>query len=85
MKTFKTRTQATGGNIHAPRTVKWMEMWTEDIKIAIDGSNRNQTLQIRVEANGVIYELTDSLLEMILGQVSEEYSKEFLTFNVFDK
>ena len=62
---------------------KWVEMQTDDIKIVIDGSKRNNSLSIVVEANGIRYMLTDSLLELMLGKVAEEYSNEFLTFNAY--
>ncbi|RLD50449.1 MAG: hypothetical protein DRI97_17030 [Bacteroidetes bacterium] len=85
MRLFKLRRQtAKTHRIGASTPCRWAEITTDDIKIVIDGCKTNNSLLIRVEANGVIYQLTDSLLELMLGKVAEEYSNEFLTFNVYE-
>lgn len=83
MKPFTAKYQnASEGRLTAPKAVKWVEVATDDIKIVIDGSKTSSLLRITVEANGIRYMLTDSLLEMMLGKVAEEYSTNFLAFNV---
>lgn len=84
MKLFKLRRQTHKTHrIGASTPCRWAEIVTDDIKIVIDGCKTYNTLQITVEANGIKYMLTDQLLELMLGHVAEEYSNEFLTFNVF--
>lgn len=83
MRTFKVRSQATGGSVRSSRLSKWAEIENEDIKIVIDGSKTTNQLNITVEANGVKYMLTDVLLEIILGEVAERYSAEYLNFNYY--
>ena len=86
MKLFKLRRQTHKTHrIGASTLCRWIELETDDIKIVIDGSKTDHSLRIRVEANGVIYQLTDALLELMLGKVAEEYSNEFLTFNVYQQ
>ena len=84
MKLFKLRRQTHATHrIGAKTLCRWMELETDDIRIVIDGTKTSHTLRIIVEANGVRYMLTDSLLELMLGKVAEEYSNEFLTFNAY--
>lgn len=86
MKLFKLRRQTHKTHrIGASTLCRWAEISTDDMKIVIDGSKTEHSLRIRVEANGVIYQLTDSLLELMLGKVAEEYSNDFLTFNVYQR
>jgi methylmalonyl-CoA mutase N-terminal domain/subunit len=59
-----------------------VELETDDIRIVIDGVKTDKLI-IRVEANGVIYRLTDDLLELILGQVAEQFSNDYLNFHVY--
>ena len=86
MKLFKLRrqTQATH-RIGASTLCRWAEITTDDIRIVIEGSNQANSLGIIVEANGVRYMLTDSLLELMLGKVAEEFSNDYLNFNVFEQ
>ena len=83
MKTFSVRTQATGGSVRSPKLSKWVTIVNDDITITIDGSQTHNSLSVTIDANGVRYMLTDVLLEIILGRVAEEYSDEFLNFNVY--
>lgn len=83
MKTFKVRTQAAGGSVRSAKLSKWAEVKNSDISIVIDGCHRANSLQIIVDANGVRYTLTDVLLEVMLGRCAEEFSNEFMNFNVY--
>jgi len=76
MKTFKIKWHSAKRHteISNPRPVKWAEVRSEDIRIAVDGTQTNNTLLIVVEANGIKYMLTDVLLEVMLGQVAEQFS-----------
>ena len=85
MKTFKVRTQATGGSLRSPRLSKWAEIKSDDIRIVFDGSNRTETIGIRIEANGIIYHLNDMLLETMLGKVAEEFANDYLEFAIYRK
>ena len=83
MKLFNLRRQTNATHRIGARTLcRWMELETDDIRIVIDGA-RSDKLIIRVEANGVIYRLTDDLLELMLGQVAEQFSNDFLNFHVY--
>jgi len=84
MKLFKLRRQTHKTHrIGASTLCRWAEISTDDIRIVIDGCKTDNSLKIVVEANGIRYMLTDSLLELMLGKVAEEYSNEFLTFNAY--
>lgn len=81
MKLFKLRRQTHSTHrIGAKTLCRWMELETDDIRITIDGSKSNPDLIIIVEANGIRYRLTDTLLEVMLGQVAEQFSNDYLNF-----
>lgn len=82
MKLFNLRRQTAKTHRVGAKTVcRWMELETDDIKIIIDGTKTRESLLIYVEANGIRYRLTDSLLEIMLGQVAEQFSTDFLAFH----
>jgi hypothetical protein len=84
MKAFRLRRQTVAtSRVGAPTLCQWLEAKTDDIRIVIDGSKTENSLRITVEANGIRYMLTDSMLEMILGEVAERYSTEFIGFNMY--
>ena len=85
MITFTVRSQATGGSVRSSKVAKWAEIKNEDIRITIDGNHRSNSLRLTVEANGIKYMLTDVLLEVMLGEMAEDYSNRFLNFNVYQK
>lgn len=83
MKLFNVRRQTHKTHrIGAKTLCRWIELETDDIRITVDGA-RTDKLVIRVEANGVIYRLTDDLLELMLGQIAEQFSNDFLNFHVY--
>ena len=69
--------------MRVPQISKWVTVISDDVAITIDGCNSNNSLRIIVDANGVRYMLTDVLLEIMLGMVAEEFSNEYLNFNVY--
>lgn len=80
MKLFNVRTQtAKTQRLGSKKLCRWAEIETPDMKITFNGQHLDGIIII-VEANGVKYRLTDDLLELMLGELSEEYSKKYLNF-----
>ena len=86
MVEFKVRTQsASTGSVSNSRTCQWAEMEQEFIKITINGSRRKNSLEIRLETPDKVYTCTDLLLITVFERISEELSKEYLSFSVEEK
>jgi hypothetical protein len=86
MVEFKVRTQsASTGTVSNARTCQWAEMDQEFIKITINGSGRKNSLEIKIETPDRVYHCTDLLLLAVFERISEEFSRDYLTFTVEEK
>jgi len=85
MVEFEVRVQSITGNVSRSRTCQWVEIDQEWFKITINGSMRNNSLEIKVETSEREYILTDGILERMLSQISEQFANEYTSFIVIEK